>query len=144
MLKYYKHLLKSGYYYEVMAQVVELYQNGFVGRYDLSVGYEDEILCCFSKSGDLIGFIVFKLHDWDGGLFINMGWVAKDHRRKGIYTKQLYPELKAEAERRKCTYIRGGIHNFNTGMRGAARVNKRCHDAMFYTEELEPDLGKEA
>ena len=143
MLKFFKHLLKSGYYYEVMAQVVKLYETGLIGRYDLSIGYDDEILCYFNEPGDLIGFIVFKVLEWDGGLFICMGWVAEDSRGKGVYTKQLYSALKVEAEKRECTYIRGVTSNHNSPAQQASERSGRKLDALMYTQYLEPDFGRE-
>jgi GNAT superfamily N-acetyltransferase len=94
----------------------------------LSALWDNQVVAAFE--GDYcIGVITWNYSAWVKTASINIGYVDKNYRRKGIY-RMLWDELVIKAREKGAVNITGSTHLDNAAMRAAAKALGRIESSV--------------
>lgn len=96
--------------------------------------WNDKIIAAFADN-ECIGVLTWEKVDWNKTIVIKLGYVHKDYRRKGVYTK-LWNELILKAKEQSIYIIEGATHVDNGVMQKTMKRLERKPYAYFYKYEI--------
>lgn len=85
--------------------------------------------------GKIVGVLAWKRIDWQKQLWIEVGYVLPDYRRRGIYRK-MFERLVEKAKALSVRSIAGGVDPDNLAMRHVADSLGRKATSITYEYEL--------
>lgn len=118
----------------IMKAYVDLVENKFADNV-YGANWDDKVIAAFIKN-QCVGVLNWEKVKWNRTIVIKIGYVDKDFRRKGIYTK-LWNELISKARDEKIYIIEGGTYVDNKIMQSTMIKLRREPYAYFYRYEIE-------
>jgi GNAT superfamily N-acetyltransferase len=139
LIKSAEQLGKTKLMFYVATAWLELHVAGYATNNTVPIHESYPVLWAVEEDGQVVGILVYQNMDQIGDMWINLVWVRKDQRRKGIY-KLLYQRLKLIAKEKTAISISGGICPTNLSASKAARsVGREIYYAVWRDDLLKEE-----
>lgn len=114
-----------------------LHQNGLVNNNTWAVNWDDEAIIGVNLADRPIAILIFSHQKWLKTIYVKLGYVEADFRRKGVYGK-LWEKLVEIAQERNVPYIEGATMLQNAAMRSQAKQMDRVEYGVMLRYEVKP------
>ena len=98
------------------------------------IGWDDKALV-YRKGGVAMGVLTFDLTEWRKEIYVKIGFVLPQYRRKGVYTA-LFDCLTEYARRKGIKFIVGATLTANAEMRATYKKQGRAEFAIISKFEV--------